>query len=117
MIVQQKTMAGIMIRNFVISIGVVPMVHPKNLNVRVGLLGIIKPVVVIGLIVSIVHVQKKPQKKFHRKMKRKKIHLKSKMMMIPRLLLLVNPQRKILPIKECSIKMAKKLIVRITISA
>ena len=51
MIVQQKKMAGIMIRNFVIFIGVVFMVHLKNLNVLVGLLGIIMKIVVIGLIV------------------------------------------------------------------
>jgi hypothetical protein len=51
MIVQLKKMAGIMILNIVMFIGVVLMVHPKNLNVIVGLLGIIMKIVVIGLIV------------------------------------------------------------------
>jgi hypothetical protein len=51
MIVQLKKMAGIMIQNFVMFIGVVLMVHQKNLNALVGLLGIILQIVVIGLIV------------------------------------------------------------------
>jgi hypothetical protein len=51
MIVQQKKMAGIMILNFVMFIGVVLMVQDKNLNVLVGLLGIIMKIVVTGLIV------------------------------------------------------------------
>jgi hypothetical protein len=58
-IVQLKMMAGIMIQNFVISIGDVYMGHRKNLNVLVGQLGIIMKIVVIGLIVLIVHVLKK----------------------------------------------------------
>jgi hypothetical protein len=72
MIVQQKMMAGIMILNFVIFIGVVFMVHRKNLNVLVGQLGIIMIIVVIGLIVSIVHVLKRLQQKLFLKMKKKK---------------------------------------------
>jgi hypothetical protein len=61
MIVQQKMMVGIMIPNFVISIGDVYMEHRKNLNVLVVLLGIIMKIVVIGLIVLIVRVLKKRQ--------------------------------------------------------
>lgn len=63
MIVQQKPMAGIMTQNFVIFIGVVFMVHQKNLNVLVEQLGIILKIVVIGLIMSIVLVPKRRQKK------------------------------------------------------
>jgi hypothetical protein len=51
MIVQQKMMAGIMIPNFVMSIGDVYMEHQKNLNVLVVQLGIIMKIVVIGLTV------------------------------------------------------------------
>jgi hypothetical protein len=58
-------MAGIMIPNFVISIGDVYMEHRKNLNVLVGLLGIIMKIVVIGLIVLIVHVLKKRQQNLY----------------------------------------------------
>jgi hypothetical protein len=68
MIVQQKMMVGIMIPNFVMSIGDVYMEHRKNLNVLVGLLGIIMKIVVIGLIVLIVHVLKKQQQKQYLKM-------------------------------------------------
>ncbi len=74
MIVQQKMMAGIMIPNFVISIGDVYMVHPKNLNVLVVLLGIIMPIVVIGSIVLIVHALKKQHlKQYLKKMKKDKM--------------------------------------------
>jgi hypothetical protein len=58
-IVQRKMMDGIMIRNFVISIGDVYMAQQKNLNVLVAPLGITMKIVVIGLIVLIVHVRKK----------------------------------------------------------
>jgi hypothetical protein len=68
MIVQQKMMVGIMIPNFVMSIGDVYMEHRKNLNVLVGLLGIIMKIVVIGLIVLIVHVLKKQQQNQYLKM-------------------------------------------------
>jgi hypothetical protein len=73
MIVQQKMMAGIMIPNFVISIGDVYMVHQKNLNVLVVQLGIIMKIVVIGLIVLIVHVVKKQHLNQYQKMMKDKI--------------------------------------------
>lgn len=53
-------MAGIMIPNFVISIGDAFTEQQKNSNVLVEQLGIIMQIVVIGLIVLTVHVQKKP---------------------------------------------------------
>jgi hypothetical protein len=73
MIVQQKMMVGIMIPNFVMSIGDVYMEHPKNLNVLVVLLGIIMQIVVIGLIVLIVHVLKKQQQRQYLEMTTDKI--------------------------------------------
>jgi hypothetical protein len=66
-------MVGIMIPNFVMSIGDVYMEHPKNLNVLVVLLGIIMQIVVIGLIVLIVHVLKKQQQRQYLEMTTDKI--------------------------------------------
>jgi hypothetical protein len=93
-IVQQKMMGGIMIPNFVMSIGDVYMEHRKNLNVLVVLLGIIMKIVVIGLIVLIVHVLKKQQQRQYLKVTKKKegMILMEKMMID--LLLLKNPKRK-----------------------
>ncbi len=99
MIVQQKMMVGIMIPNFVMSIGDVYMEHPKNLNVLVVLLGIIMQIVVIGLIVLIVHVLKKQQQRQYLEMTTDKILQKKEGMilmdkMMIDLLLLKNPKRK-----------------------
>ena len=66
------------------------MVQLKNLNVRVGLLGIIERAVVIGLIVSIVHVRKQRLLKYSLKKKKKKIRMRVKRMMKHRLSLLVK---------------------------
>ncbi len=98
-IVQQKMMVGIMIPNFVMSIGDVYMEHPKNLNVLVVLLGIIMQIVVIGLIVLIVHVLKKQQQRQYLEMTTDKILQKKEGMilmdkMMIDLLLLKNPKRK-----------------------